>query len=280
MLALLLGGGDAVRGLPALVGVFLPGGITAAHADVQGPSGQVNLPLYLPRGEAAFAPQVLTPVAARGFPDWLVTRARFAGLASGGAAAVPARAPAIAIVIDDLGPDVAATRRAIALPKAITLSFLPYGEDTPALARAGKRAGHQVMVHVPMEPEGTEDPGPMALRTDLSASENLRRFDWALSRVPGHSGLNNHMGSRFTSDQAALIPVMAHLQGRGLFFLDFAHDPEDACRAAGAHVRCRKCRARCLSRRCAEPRRGRCAIGRDGARRAPDRRRHRHWPSP
>ena len=97
----------------------------------------------------------------------------------------------------------AATRRAIALPKAMTLSFLPYGDDTPALARAGGRAGHQVIVHVPMEPEGREDPGPMALRTDLSAGENLRRLDWALSRVPGHVGINNHMGSRFTARIAA-----------------------------------------------------------------------------
>ncbi|MEX2647700.1 MAG: hypothetical protein WD673_01650, partial [Alphaproteobacteria bacterium] len=38
---------------------------------------------------------------------------------------MPAR-PSIALVIDDLGLDVAATRRAMALPAAVALAFLPY----------------------------------------------------------------------------------------------------------------------------------------------------------
>ena len=230
--ALLFGGARAVSGLPSLLGVFLPNGFMAAQADVQGPAGRVNLPLHLPRhadadGANAFGPQVLTPVPARGFPDWLVERVKYARLASGASAtaALPARAPAIAIVIDDLGPDVDGTRRAIALPKNVTLSFLPYGDDTRTLVRMAERAGHQVIVHVPMEPEGREDPGPMALRTDLPASTNLARLDWALSRVPGHAGINNHMGSRFTQDTAALIPVMEHLAGHIGFFLDSRTTP-------------------------------------------------------
>jgi polysaccharide deacetylase 2 family uncharacterized protein YibQ len=128
--------------------------------------------------------------------------------------------PAIAIVIDDLGNDVAATRRAIALPKDVTLSFLPYPDATRALARDAIRAGHQVLVHVPMQPLGTEDAGPMALRTDLPILENIRRFNWALSRVPGFSGVNNHMGSRFTADRDALLPVMRDVAARKIFFLD------------------------------------------------------------
>ena len=225
--AVLLGGARAVSGLPALVGEFLPDGFMAAQADVQGPSRRVMLPVHLPRMANAYGPQVLTPVPARGFPDWLVQRVKYARLASGApvTAPAPARAPAIAIVIDDLGPNVDGTRRAIALPKNVTLSFLPYGDDTRTLVRMAERAGHQVIVHVPMEPEGPEDPGPMALRTDLPVSTNLARLDWALSRVPGHAGINNHMGSRFTQDTAALIPVMEHLAGHVGFFLDSRTTP-------------------------------------------------------
>lgn len=221
-LAFALGGARAGEGFPALIGLFLPAGIVEAQADVQGPAERIVLPVHLPGATNFFAPQVLTPVTARGLPDWLATRARYAHLASATPAvtAAPTSAPAIAIVIDDLGPDAGGTLRAIALPKAVTLSFLPYGDETPSFARAAGRAGHQVMVHAPMEPEGAEDPGPMALRTDLGASENLRRFDWALSRVPGYAGINNHMGSRFTQDRAALIPVIEALEGHGAFFLD------------------------------------------------------------
>lgn len=228
VLAVALGGAQAAAGLPALIGVFLPQGFMAAQADVQGPAARIVLPVHLPNSASTYGPHVLSPVTARGFPDWLVERVRYAHLAAGTplAAADPTRAPAIAIVIDDLGPDVAATRRAIALPKTVNLSFLPYGDDTPALARAGKRAGHQIIVHVPMEPEGREDPGPMALRTDLSAGQNLHRLDWALSRVPGYAGINNHMGSRFSRDRAGLIPVMARLMGTGTFFLDSRTVPD------------------------------------------------------
>ena len=230
MLAIALGGARAGDGFPALIGLFLPAGIMEAQADVQGPSERITLPVHVPGATNFYAPQVLTPVPSRGLPDWLVTRARYAHLASAtpAATAVPASAPAIAIVIDDLGPDVGGTLRAIALPGAVTLSFLPDGADTPSFAQAAARAGHEVMVHAPMEPEGAQDPGPMALRTDLGASENLRRFDWALSRVPGFAGINNHMGSRFTQDRAALIPVMERLEGHGAFFLD--------SRTAGASV--------------------------------------------
>ncbi|MDE2462122.1 MAG: divergent polysaccharide deacetylase family protein, partial [Alphaproteobacteria bacterium] len=44
-------------------------------------------------------------------------------------------APAVAIVIDDLGPDEAQTRAAIGLPATVTLSFLPYADDAAKLAR-------------------------------------------------------------------------------------------------------------------------------------------------
>lgn len=128
--------------------------------------------------------------------------------------------PVIAIVIDDLGADVEGTRRAILLPAPVTLSFLPYPDETPRLARAAASRGHEILVHVPMQPEGRENPGPEALLTGLAPAEIKRRLDWALGRVPGFSGINNHMGSRFTADRDALAPVMEVLSERHIFFLD------------------------------------------------------------
>lgn len=136
------------------------------------------------------------------------------------AKATGARGPAIAIVIDDLGNDPVAARRAIALPPPVTLAFLPYPEATPSLARDAERAGHEVLVHLPMEPEGPQDAGPGVLKTNLPAEENLRRLKWALDRVPGFDGINNHMGSRFTADKNALAPVMRAIAARHVFVLD------------------------------------------------------------
>lgn len=128
--------------------------------------------------------------------------------------------PRIAIVIDDLGADVKSTRRAMALPKEVTLAFLPYPERTPELSHDAFCLGHEVILHMPMEPKGTSDPGPNALRLELPKEEIRRRLLWALSRVPDADGLNNHEGSWFTSDHKALVPVMQVLAEKGLFFLD------------------------------------------------------------
>ena len=120
-----------------------------------------------------------------------------------------------------MGNDAVQNRCAIALPKEVSLSFLPQPVDTPRLAEEAKRAGHEILVHVPMEsPRRNDGSLDMALRRDLSGEENVRRLEWALSRVPGYAGINNHEGSLFTPDRLALIPVAEAMYGRGLFFLD------------------------------------------------------------
>jgi polysaccharide deacetylase 2 family uncharacterized protein YibQ len=128
--------------------------------------------------------------------------------------------PAIAIVIDDLGNDAARTNAAIALPANVTLSFLPYPKRTLELSRLAHLAGHEVIVHLPMQPTGNENPGEGALKVGLPSGELQRRLGWSLSRVSEYDGVNNHMGSRFTTSRADLLPVMRELKARGLFFLD------------------------------------------------------------
>ena len=77
------------------------------------------------------------------------------------------------------------------------------------------------MVHVPMEPMSRgEDMGPYGLAVGLSHDELLRRLRWDLGRFDGYVGINNHMGSRFTSDAASMDAVMAELKARGLLFID------------------------------------------------------------
>ena len=157
-------------------------------------------------------PPAPRPPARQGEPAWL----RFA------VPAPPAEGkPRIAVVIDDLGLDKKRSERTITLPGPLTLSFLPYASDLPRLTEAAHRAGHELLVHVPMEPMSrAEDMGPNGLAVGLGAEEVLRRLRWDLERFDGYVGINNHMGSRFTSDAASLKPVMAELKARGLLFLD------------------------------------------------------------
>ena len=139
------------------------------------------------------------------------------------AVAAPARAgrAAVAVVLDDLGLDRRRTARAIGLPGPLTLSFLPYAGELAQQAEAGRRAGHELMLHLPMEAESQRiSPGPNALRTGLDPAELLDLLAWNLGRFNGYVGVNNHMGSRFTADARGMRTVLAELERRGLMFLD------------------------------------------------------------
>lgn len=133
----------------------------------------------------------------------------------------PAGKPLIAIVLDDMGVDQRRSARAIALPAPLTLSFLSYADHLPAQTAAAREAGHELLVHVPMQPhDGGVSTGPHALEVGLAATEVVRRLVWALDRVPGAVGVNNHMGSRFTEDIDGMRAVLGTLVARGLLFLD------------------------------------------------------------
>ena len=219
-----LGGAQALAGLPRFVEAALPG--MAAQA-MPGAMAQTQVRLAVSGfDESGSTPQVLYPVPTNPMPAWLSEAIRASRLPPPPAlrdvheVAPPARKPMIAIVIDDLGEDIAGTDKAMALPQQVALSFLPFADTTPFLAAEGEKRGHLVMAHVPMQALDGRDPGPMALKPGMSADEIARRLSWNLARVPGAVGMNNHEGSRFTADAELLAPVMATLKARHLFFLD------------------------------------------------------------
>ena len=127
----------------------------------------------------------------------------------------------IAIIIDDAGLDRARTARAVHLPGPLTISFLPYAGELQRQAGDARRAGHELMLHLPMEPiSASEDPGPHPLLTWLARDELNRRLLLMLSRFEGFVGVNNHMGSRMTQDAGAMLPVLEEVRARGLLFVD------------------------------------------------------------
>jgi polysaccharide deacetylase 2 family uncharacterized protein YibQ len=126
----------------------------------------------------------------------------------------------IAIVIDDIGPAFVDSERALRLPAPITMSVLPYAEHAAELAAEARKRGHEILVHMPMQPIGHANPGPNALLTGLSPAEFARRLHWNLTRFDGYVGVNNHMGSRLTTDPALMRTVLLALRERGVFYLD------------------------------------------------------------
>lgn len=129
--------------------------------------------------------------------------------------------PMIAVVIDDLGVDRKRSEKVIPLRAPLTLAWMTYAQDLPRQTREAHNRGHELLVHVPMQPQGDSwDPGPDVLEVNVHPEENRRRLDWGLERFDGFVGINNHMGSRYTGDRVGMRIVMEELKKRGLLFLD------------------------------------------------------------
>jgi uncharacterized protein len=131
--------------------------------------------------------------------------------------------PRVAIVVGGLGVSAIATGEALAkLPPAVTLGFIPYGQDLQRLVTRARGEGREIVLQVPMEPFDypDNDAGPQTLLTSLSPEQNLDRLHWAMSRFQGYVGIANYMGARFTAAEQALGPVMRDAGKRGLIYLD------------------------------------------------------------
>lgn len=130
-------------------------------------------------------------------------------------------APLIALLIDDMGEARAWTLRATALPGPLTMAFFPHAPELAAQTDAARAAGHELMLHMPMQPvDDGEDPGPDPLTLGLDEAEMDRRVMAMLDSFTGYVGVNNHMGSRFTRDWQAMEMVLARVGQRGLLFVD------------------------------------------------------------
>ena len=154
--------------------------------------------------------------------------------------------PLVAILIDDLGNDAAAVRRIAAWPYPVAGAVLPDLPGSGQAARALLESGKEVLLHLPMEPEGypAVRPGPGVVLRSQSDREIAETLERDLATVPGATGINNHMGSAATADARVMGAVAAVLARRGLFFVDsrttgstVARDAAEAARVPSASRR-------------------------------------------
>jgi polysaccharide deacetylase 2 family uncharacterized protein YibQ len=127
-----------------------------------------------------------------------------------------------AIIIDDLGQNLETARQLLALPYSLTFSVLPHLRDSVETATEARRAGHEVMLHLPMEPEAGShaSPGEGEIRVGMTSFEIEHILQSDLASVPQAVGVNNHMGSRATADPRLMAAVMRSLAARHLYFVD------------------------------------------------------------
>ncbi len=129
--------------------------------------------------------------------------------------------PAISIIIDDLGKRLVTGRRAVQLPGAVALAFLPRADYSAVLARAAHRAHKEVMLHLPMQSVDNRPLDDGALRLDMTESQFVQTLREGLDAVPHVTGINNHMGSLLTRHPGHMLWLMRELRRHGrMYFID------------------------------------------------------------
>ena len=131
--------------------------------------------------------------------------------------------PKIAIVISGMGINTKLTNQAIReLPGHVTFAFAPYGRNLQSMINKARQRGHEVILHLPMEPFGypSINPGPKTLLASAEPQENLKNLKWLMSRFTGYTGVTNYLGAKFTADGGALLPIFSQLKSRGLVYFD------------------------------------------------------------
>jgi len=130
--------------------------------------------------------------------------------------------PKIAIIIDDLGWQLAAAERAINLPGPVTCSVLPQTPRGSEIAVKAYNNGKDVLLHLPLQPmsrQAAADPGGITL--DMSRHRFAEIFAADLATVPHAVGINNHRGSLLTRHPGHMRWLMEEIGARdGLFFVD------------------------------------------------------------
>ena len=133
---------------------------------------------------------------------------------------VPAKAcgAKLVIIMDDVSyaHDVAAIR-STGLP--LVMSFLPPSPRHPDSAQlAASVPGY--MVHLPMEAVAYNQEEPVTLRVTDSIETIEKQIRLIKHLYPNVHYINNHTGSKFTSDEPAMGRLIGVMKDNGLIFVD------------------------------------------------------------
>lgn len=128
----------------------------------------------------------------------------------------------IAIIIDDLGYQLEAGRRAIRLPGPVAYAFLPGTPRAAMLARQAHEHGKEVLLHLPLQAKpGERVAEPVGIELDMSRERVRSVFEEAMSSVPHVVGVNSHRGSLLTRHPGHMDWLMEEIRARNdLFFVD------------------------------------------------------------
>lgn len=128
----------------------------------------------------------------------------------------------IALVIDDWGYSNKALRESLDLGIPLTYAVLPHLPFSTKIAQRANEDGHEVILHLPLEPHNAEK-HPLEKNTIFTSMseeviKNIIKDD--IKSIPYLKGINNHMGSKATESEYVLNILFEQIKNNELYFLD------------------------------------------------------------
>lgn len=128
----------------------------------------------------------------------------------------------LAVIIDDCGYDMKNVRALLDTKFPFSYAILPFKDFSSDVLAMVNEQGRVPMLHLPMEPmdKSAMSEGKSTVQVFMTADQQRALVRKAVNSLPGIMGVNNHQGSRATSDPTTMKNVMRELKSQNLFFVD------------------------------------------------------------
>lgn len=142
----------------------------------------------------------------------------------------------LVFVIDDVGNSMSQLEPFLRLPFPITFAVMPGLPHSREAAERIKAAGKELILHQPMQPIGSQNPGPGAIFLSMSPEEAAQVLEKNLDSLPGVVGFNNHEGSAVTQNEEIMSALLAVAKRKGIYYLDSRTIAETVTHEAAVRV--------------------------------------------
>ena len=128
----------------------------------------------------------------------------------------------IVIIIDDFGyRDDNVSEGFLSLDADLTFAVIPGHQNSRLFSAKADQKGYEVIVHMPMEStKETRGEKEYMLTTSMTSNEIESRVEEVISEFPEAVGMNNHQGSKATSDKRIMNILSNVLKRHGKYFID------------------------------------------------------------
>jgi polysaccharide deacetylase 2 family uncharacterized protein YibQ len=128
----------------------------------------------------------------------------------------------ITVVIDDWGYNKTHCKQLSQMPGPVGVAILPHLPYSKDIIACAAKAGHEPMLHLPLEPHRRKEMfhNGYVLKTDMDEKDLKQTLMKILNEMNGVVGVNNHQGSKGSESEALMTFVLQELKKRKLFFLD------------------------------------------------------------